>query len=320
MCNAATLPPSCADNLEILVPPTPRNQRASPGLYTVSFTFETTIYALILQLIASFVEQSFFCHLQLAETDTTTTAVTTVPDPPTDEVAGCAKSQDEQHTCYNCTTAPICISLASGKYYHAGSIHCADMDAKTPHCNNGVCSATASDKCKIDPPKSDFVCTNSGYFPDPNDCRKFYFCVKDAAKEFTCSSNFVYSHQKNACIKQTVSSDCAVIKCKYATVLEYVVYPKDPNVYGLCIRDHPTLMFKCPEDEEFDTKTSKCNFVCKTAGLFPVPGNEQKYRECVAVGTRFELNERECPTGSIFDAVKRRCVVTLKLAGLRRWE
>jgi len=313
VCNAATLPPSCADNLEILVPPTPRNQRASPGLYTVSFTFETTIYALILQLIASFVEQSFFCHLQLAETDTTTTGVTTVPDPPTDEVAGCGKTQDEQHTCYNCTTAPICIWLPSGNYYHAGGVNCADMDANTPHCNNGVCSATASNKCKTDPPKSEFVCTSSGYFPDPDNCRKFYFCVKGTATEYSCSSNFVYSHQKNACIKQTVSSDCAVIKCKYATVLEYVVYPKDPNVYGLCIRDHPTLMFKCSEGEEFDTKTSQCIFVCKTAGLFAVPGNEKKYRECVALGSNmFELYERECPTGSIFDAVKGKCIVTRK--------
>jgi hypothetical protein len=288
--------------------------------FTFTFTLETSIYVLIIQLIASFVEQSFFCHLQLAETDTTPTAVTTVPDPPTQEEGGCGNPQNGQHTCYNCTTAPICIKLPSGSYLHAGSINCADLDAKTPHCNNGKCSATATEICDTEPPKSQFICTSNGYFPDPNDCRKFYFCVRGTAKEFTCSSNFVYSHQKNACIKKTLISDCAVIKCKYATVLEYVVYPKDPNVFGLCIRDSPTLMFKCPEDEEFDTKTSQCIFVCKMAGLFPVPGNERKYRECVAVGIKFELNERECPEFSIFDAVKGRCVVTSRLAGLRRWK
>jgi hypothetical protein len=94
--------------------------------------------------------------------------------------------------------------------------------------------------------------------------------------------------------------------------MEFVVYPKDPNVYGLCIRDHPTLMFKCLEDEQFDTKISQCIFVCKTAGLFPVPGSTQKYRECVAVGSKFELYERECPEGSIFDAAIGKCVLIYK--------
>jgi hypothetical protein len=100
--------------------------------------------------------------------------------------------------------------------------------------------------------------------------------------------------------------------------MEYVVYPKDPNVYGLCIRDHPTLMFKCPEEEQFDTKTSQCIFVCKKAGLFAVPGKDKKYRECVAVGiNKFELYLRECPFGSIFDSTKGKCVLTRKSAAFR---
>ena len=69
-------------------------------------------------------------------------------------------------------------------------------------------------------------------------------------------------------------------------------------------------MFKCPEDEQFDTKISQCIFVCKKAGLFPVPGSERKYRECVAVGSKFELYERECPEGSVFDPAKGKCTVT----------
>jgi len=225
-------------------------------LYTVSFTFETTIYALILQLIASFVEQSFFCHLQIAETNTISAADIGISVVATEKEALCSKSKDGQHTCYNSTTAPLCIWLPFGFFHHAGNVNCAALDANTPHCTNGVCSSTASENCI-----TDFVCTSNGYFPDPDDCRKFYFCVNGTATEYSCSSNFVYSHRKNACIKQTVSCDCAVIKCKYATVLEYVVYPKDRNVYGLCIRDYPTLMFKCPKDQQFDTKTSKCKFL-----------------------------------------------------------
>jgi hypothetical protein len=69
-------------------------------------------------------------------------------------------------------------------------------------------------------------------------------------------------------------------------------------------------MFKCPEEEQFDTKTSQCIFVCKKVGLFAIPDDERKYRECVSVGiSKFELKERECPVDSRFDANKGKCVV-----------
>jgi hypothetical protein len=57
-----------------------------------------------------------------------------------------------------------------------------------------------------------------------------------------------------------------------------VIYSKVPNVYGIYIRNHKTMMFKCPEEEQFDTKTLECIFVCKTVGLFAVPGEKRKYR------------------------------------------
>jgi hypothetical protein len=77
-------------------------------------------------------------------------------------------------------------------------------------------------------------------------------------------------------------------------------------------------MFKCPEEEQFDNKISQCIFVCKKEGLFAVPGNKRKYRECVSVGiSKFQLYERECPEGSEFDAVKGKCVLTRKPFVLR---
>jgi hypothetical protein len=79
-------------------------------------------------------------------------------------------------------------------------------------------------------------------------------------------------------------------------------------------------MFKCPEEEQFDTKISECIFVCKKEGLFAVSGNPQQYRECVSVGNnKFELYERECPPDSVFDAVKGKCVLTRKSVVFRRW-
>jgi hypothetical protein len=72
-------------------------------------------------------------------------------------------------------------------------------------------------------------------------------------------------------------------------------------------------MLKCAEEEQFDTKTSKCIFVCKEEGLFPVVGDDGKYRECVNVGrNKFVLNEREFRIGSAFDTVKGRCIVVIR--------
>jgi hypothetical protein len=89
-----------------------------------------------------------------------------------------------------------------------------------------------------------------------------------------------------------------------------VIYPKDPNVYGVCIRNHTTVTYKCPEEEQFDKKTSECIFVCNKVGLFALPDDDRKYRECISVGNnKFELKERECPVGSIFNDKQSRCVI-----------
>jgi hypothetical protein len=119
----------------------------------------------------------------------------------------------------------------------------------------------------------------------------------------------VYSHQKKSCAFRRVNSDCAIINCKYATAFEYVVYPKDPNVYGLCIRGQPTVMLKCREGEQFDIKTSRCNFICKREGLFPQDGC-RKYYECVDNGRNtYVFQERKCPEGTVFHSSEQSCVV-----------
>jgi hypothetical protein len=80
-------------------------------------------------------------------------------------------------------------------------------------------------------------------------------------------------------------------------------------------------MFKCGEEEQFDTKTSQCIFVCTKAGLFAVPKQERRYRECISVGfNKFELYERECPDGSKFDPVKEKCIVTRRLVTVGGWK
>jgi hypothetical protein len=208
--------------------------------------------------------------------------------------------------CYNCTTAPLCVVLPNKVNYSVGPYNCADSDASKPYCNAGVCSDTPNLTCSEQMPKT-FECTAAGVFPDPNDCQKFHVCdTNQTDTTYICSKNYVYSHAKQACARKNTTTDCAVIKCKNTTVLEYVLYPKDANVYGLCVRGKATV-FRCGDREEFDTSTSICKFACKQEGLFPVD-NCRKYNECVFVfNNRYNLLEWECPVGTRYNATRQAC-------------
>ncbi|XP_023713218.1 uncharacterized protein LOC111867506 [Cryptotermes secundus] len=247
------------------------------------------------------------CETVLDDAVTPASTEITVTVPAAVEPGTCSETGN---TCYNCSSAPFCVPLADGDFLNAGPYNCADADPSKPYCTDGACSASASSECSPDAPESEFLCTDDGYFPDPNDCQKFHFCIGSTSTTFTCSENFVYSHEKVSCIRRRASSDCAVIKCTYKTQFQYVIYPKDPNVYGLCVRDSPTIVLKCAEGEEFDIKTSKCTFICKKEGLFPVKGDSRKYRECISISSnKYQLVDRECPVGSKFDSDKERCVI-----------
>jgi hypothetical protein len=117
----------------------------------------------------------------------------------------------------------------------------------------------------------------------------------------------VYAHASNSCTPKKVAADCATIKCTYKHPIEYVVYPKNNSVYGICVRDQPTVVVKCRQGQEFDTKASQCKVVCKEEGVFPADGC-RKFYECVRLSSnKFKLVEGECPVGTQFDAKIKVC-------------
>ncbi|XP_023708612.1 uncharacterized protein LOC111865109, partial [Cryptotermes secundus] len=205
--------------------------------------------------------------------------------------------------CYNCSTAPICLSLPDGRYLSLGSYNCAEQNPDQPYCNSGVCSATKTRECS-----QEFQCTGEGYFPDPDDCRTFYSCdANQNVTTYTCPASYVYLHANHTCVRKKVSADCASIKCSYARPIEYVVYPKDPSIYGICVRDQPTVVLKCSEGQEFDTKTSQCKRACKEEGIFAGDGC-RKFYECVLVGLNmYDIVEGECAMDTHFDATLKVC-------------
>ncbi|XP_033608601.1 uncharacterized protein LOC117282559 [Cryptotermes secundus] len=207
--------------------------------------------------------------------------------------------------CYSCNRAPICFYLSEGKYLSLGSYNCAAQNPAQPYCNSGVCNSTKGKECP-----QEFQCTGEGYFPDPDDCSTFHSCDASLkATTYTCPASYVYLHANHTCVRKKVSADCATIKCSYARPIEYVVYPKDPSIYGICVRDQPTAVVKCSGGQKFDTKTSKCKRACKEEGVFAADGC-RKFYECVRVGSnKYNVVERECPVDKLFNATLKVCAV-----------
>ncbi|XP_069705718.1 uncharacterized protein [Periplaneta americana] len=212
------------------------------------------------------------------------------------------------NACKNCTAAPLCLQVG-GDYMHFGSYSCAQENASTPYCVAGKCSSVPSKECAV-PPVSNFRCTGEGYFPDPDDCTLFHICVKGTAYQFSCNSQNVYSHSRAGCVRRRLSSDCAVMRCTYKSLNEYVVYSKDASLYGMCLKGFPTLVFRCPKGEQFDSSAKECRFKCSAEGLFPAANSNSKYYECIYISVgNYELIRRECPSKiTHFDPVAKRCV------------
>jgi hypothetical protein len=106
-----------------------------------------------------------------------------------------------------------------------------------------------------------------------------------------------------------VPTDCVVIKCRYAVPLEYVPYPRNPSLFAICIRDRPTMIVKCHSGQEFDSRESRCKFVCKKEGVFAADGC-RKFYECVRVNANtFNTVEGECPASTKFDPVSSGCTL-----------
>jgi hypothetical protein len=67
-------------------------------------------------------------------------------------------------------------------------------------------------------------------------------------------------------------------------------------------------MVRCGDGQEFDIRTSRCKFVCKSEGVFPGDGC-RKFYECVKVNSNtYNIVEGECPDGMKFDTERKSCV------------
>lgn len=194
---------------------------------------------------------------------------------------------------------------------------CATQNPDTPYCNPGSssCSATgnkAIPECAA-AVTSDFICTDSGYFPDPKNCSRYVYCGESGAAEpYTCPYYYVYDSRTERCKLHQRSSDCTTLSCSAVkTFPGYVLYTANPAFYGLCTASNVVpIMQRCGDVSNFIfSLTSKaCEFQCKADGQYPDYLNCANYYECYRYGSTYYYNLKKCPVGLIFDTTKLACV------------
>lgn len=194
------------------------------------------------------------------------------------------------------TTNPNCITTSSGD----------------------VCSINRGASCP-GPSAADFQCSSIGYFPDPSDCRLFYYCSLNTAtnlvdaEAFTCRDGYVFdltAPQLGYCRLQAFAR-CNTINCTGIDVGTYVQYGNSRQIYALCA-DNTPLLFACPDGNVVDLSVTpaQCNYQCYFPGMFPYSLNPAMFYNCFW-NSQFRLQSEllSCPRGNQFNTTTRRCAV-----------
>lgn len=195
-----------------------------------------------------------------------------------------------------------------------------NCDETTPgdaHCTNVRNPACA-------PPNNEFVCTGTGVYPDPLNCKHFYFCSIDAASgaliadQYECANLYVFdpSGPKNEYCRLTNNQYCTQITCNGTAqnvLLTYQYFPKSMGQIVASCRTDSTepYVFRCEAGfvANLNTLPIQCDLNCSKADKAAYPGDKTKYYECLYNGSIWVSHINSCFKGYVFDATLKQCVV-----------
>ncbi|KAG4080385.1 hypothetical protein HA402_010453 [Bradysia odoriphaga] len=177
----------------------------------------------------------------------------------------------------------------------------------TPYCDNGRCVA-APGRCTKRAQETEFLCTSSGVFPDPKDCRKSHFCADVGSRSVMslCPRGHIFDSKTKVCGPKSSNSEsiCKQISCDGATN-DFVAFTANPTFYAYCFTSaagiHHTYMYKCDDEinKMFDVTIKKCRFNCKSIGYYADPMDCSSYYICN--GLKFASRRVHCPPNYFFN-------------------
>ncbi|XP_046660005.1 uncharacterized protein LOC124353961 [Homalodisca vitripennis] len=208
------------------------------------------------------------------------------------------------YSCLNCTTVRICALTENGRsLQETHRFTCPVGNWCDPL--SGTCIAEQPKSCMI---PADFTCMRDGYYPDLNDCSRYFYCHQGNSFVFKCAgSNRYYSPLTetcttlNHCINKAICSNKNGVKVK--------VNNKQMFVY--CSNGVVSAVDRCIGAYVFNEQKQVCEQACPHSGLFPKAGNCTSYYKCdptFKTSTSYNMTELMCPEGEAFLESAYQCV------------
>eukprot|EP00091_Calanus_sinicus_P001624 TRINITY_DN1163_c0_g1_i3.p1 TRINITY_DN1163_c0_g1~~TRINITY_DN1163_c0_g1_i3.p1 ORF type:complete len:251 (-),score=80.87 TRINITY_DN1163_c0_g1_i3:253-1005(-) len=146
--------------------------------------------------------------------------------------------------------------------------------------------------------ETQFTCTASGTFADPETCNKYYVCNEMADGElkgfiFACAPGLAFDAELGQCNWPTGED------CKHQAPVESCS-GLEGDARKLCQeRFTPQVQ---PVVIELET-----DLECTASGTFADPNSCNKYYSCVEFDGEFESYTFDCPPGLLFNALEKEC-------------
>ncbi|XP_077298068.1 uncharacterized protein LOC143919562 [Arctopsyche grandis] len=231
--------------------------------------------------------------------------------------------------CDDCTTSAFCIELPNGDFVKEVVESCST--GSTCLAQTGKCTTESNYECGVDDIGYQIKChKQSGIFPNPFSCKKFFTCVNipnsDQYDIFhdECATGYAFDPLTTRCTLKVENNECpnSIPTCQNSS--QSGAIEGNPAIYYMCwprqLVDGSTIYF--PElfycQNNYIYNVTKCidptppsgldnNGLCVDKGLFYYPGDCIKYKDCSATGKPPII--RTCANHYKFDNKLNKCVL-----------
>ncbi|KXJ62457.1 uncharacterized protein LOC109406559 [Aedes albopictus] len=217
--------------------------------------------------------------------------------------------------CQSCNAIQVCVEGSSTLNLTR------TCPSSTPYCvqssSGSTCQSSPDAQCTADAANG-FVCTSTGFFPDPTSCQVYHYCEKegDVGDTYDCPSGYRYNSQRKTCQLWGWNRRCETVKCDPTSQNVFAAYPYDDEYYIYCQYDYTTdtptyqktYVLSCGKGSKFDAKNQVCKFQCRKVGLFVNTVNPSQYYSCYRNRFQWEAKVNTCSKPNyIFDEELMRC-------------
>ncbi|GAB0089786.1 hypothetical protein DMENIID0001_043990 [Sergentomyia squamirostris] len=211
--------------------------------------------------------------------------------------------------CYDCNHVVICAGKEEPLYQ-------GECPPSAPYCDGNMggqrgCVVNLDfpemeESCDI--MRSGPRCTTTGYIPDVNDARVYYYCRSPGdtiPPKYTCPVDTMFDTVTHNC-KRVVPFDCT------GKENQYVLHPLHSAYYAFCRVNgisREIIAYRCRDDQNFvfNLESQACEYQCKEEGVFVDREDCFHYYECVRSGNSFSHRRVECAYSGEFNKEKGAC-------------